>query len=755
MPAVSNLTLGMNLWGYQGDVNMTPGQSLDCINVLFKPNGSIRRHHGYRRINDTALTAPGSGLKGFTYKGKNTPAAARPGNIGIADSGADFTRRAAFYSSGIVMTDTELRFWNPATQTLDLPVLYHAGAWLPAGVTVDPDPKPTCLVLQNNVYIVGWATTNIRYDPTDRVLYEWGWDSTPAAPVGAINGGGAQTLVANAVYRYRVAWLDLYTGEESTLSPELVVTTNAANRAVNFGAGAFAAYAGTRHFIGAGADQDVGLVVYRTDADEQTFHFPTTINPDGTPTPPVGAGPGLAACTMLDDGLATDYSIKADVRGYQDPPRLNTFVEFRNQWYGISWDHSFARVYWNDFRKVKSYYERWDVRNYREIPITEGETLMATAKNNKMIVLFSNIEAYALDTAPIGNKISVSIRPLNWGVGAVGPLAWEYTGSQLYWLSDRGPMRWGGSGPTQPLGDPVGPLFLDKGTSFCTMLETARSLSEVQWDQDADAVRFVFQCTGGVGLNQHLLFFPKTGGWAWGGTNIQAMTATNVFGEGLVGGFPVAPLDKRKRLVFIDDGNYICEYDPDNQRAGHAAAGGVVTGTAQAGSGVGLLITLGGLSVAGDGLAGLRLEIGYPDGTIDIRAVAAGNTAVNIVPTVPFTQDPTDALWFVAGYESYWQSWADHGGMPEAPKTLMHLFTGYNQEFGATGNHLILTVGAGDFPAATDRTRLADLSFYRRKHMISLTGRFFFYKVEGSRPDQPWSLNYLDPELVPVEARFP
>jgi hypothetical protein len=206
---------------------MMPGESLDCQDILFRPDGALYKHWGWRRINATALSGRIIAQKGFAYKGKNSPAAytARPGNFGIANDGSDYTRRTAFYTSAVVLTDTELRFWNPSTQTLDLPADRYPVAgpfttWIPTGTTIAADPKPSLVVFQNNVYIFGWADQNLRWDPTDRQLYIVGWDVVPtnAGHTGA--GGAGGTLVTGATYRYRVSFYDIYTGEESELSAE-------------------------------------------------------------------------------------------------------------------------------------------------------------------------------------------------------------------------------------------------------------------------------------------------------------------------------------------------------------------------------------------------------------------------------------------------------------------------------------------------------------------------------------------------------
>lgn len=761
MAVVADLTKGMNLWGLGAGVNMAPGEAQDCQDVLFRRDGALYKHYGWQRTSNTALAAQADCHKGFAYKGKNNDTNAntgRPGNFGIADDavigpppgGTAFTRRQAFYSSGVVFTPTECRFWNPVTQTYDLPALHYpiggpAAGWLPTGVTIGYDPKPQVQVYNNNVYIVGWADENLRYDPVDRVLYVWGWAAVPAnAGHTGVGAGGA--LVANAVYRYRLSWIDLQTGEESGLSVEYQQTTTAANRTITLDN--FAAYAGARHFWwhgGYGAaeltNSDVGLVVYRTEADRQTFHFLTLVYPD------------LGAATVVDNGLATDASLKADVRNYQDPPLLNAFTEFCDQWWGLSWGNNWARLYFNDFRKENSFWERWDPRDYRELPLADGEALTGVAKTNRSMVVFSNTSAY--EVSPIPNAttgtIQITMRPLEWTIGCIGPRAWTYIDEWLYWLSDRGPYRWRPGMEPEWIGQQVSPMFVDTTSDLCQISAALRDQSEVLYDQDADVVRFIFACGVSLNLNRHLMYDVKTGGWSRASPIAQSLDYTNVY-EPLVGGLPVTPFDKRNRLVFSTPEGYLYEYEPASDRGG-VPPGFPVTGVAQAGCGALLLVTAGGLFAVGGGMAGALVEVLYADGSTDVRTIAS-NTAANIVPTLPFTQVPAAGdTWWAGGIPAYWRSWVEHGGDPAVHKTWSHLWLGYNQEFTAAGTVINVSMAVGDFPAVATRVRTADLSDYRAQLLASLTGRFFWWEFANSRPDEPFMITYFDAEITPLARR--
>ena len=129
----NRLTNGVNLMGNTGSVSMRPGEALAAQDVLYRHDGAFHKHWGWgRHPNDELATRP-LAIKGFTYKGKNNdpvavgPNPVRPGNFGLADDGAIFTKRTARYSSAVVMTETEFRYWDPATETWAGPVALPGG----------------------------------------------------------------------------------------------------------------------------------------------------------------------------------------------------------------------------------------------------------------------------------------------------------------------------------------------------------------------------------------------------------------------------------------------------------------------------------------------------------------------------------------------------------------------------------------------------------------------------------------------------
>jgi hypothetical protein len=442
----------MNLMGWRASVNMQPGDALTCQDVIFSHDGSFMKHWGWRRVNATALGNRPLAIKSFNYKGKNSPggSTARTGNFGLANDGADYTRRVAFYSTVLVLTEGECRFWNPATETFDGPVA------LPGGTAIAPDPKPTIVIHNNNAYIAGWADANLRYDPTDRALYLWGW-ANPPTNAGHTGAGAGGTLVVGT-YRYRASYYDIYTGEESELSVEYEAATTAGNQTITLDN--FAVYPGTRKYNDAAgaAGDDVGIVVYRTDPDGQTLYFLSTLDPGTT--------------TLTDNGLAVDYSIRGDTRDFEDPPRLNTMTEYRDMWWGLSWDNNWARVYFNDFQGENSFWERWDTRDYRELPIQEGEVLTSIEGMEKQLIAMSDRGGFEVGVFPNTKTglIDIAVERLRWGAGCVGPRAKTQVGGYLYFLSDRGPYRWR-PGMLKPewIGKNLVPMFIDPESGLCQL----------------------------------------------------------------------------------------------------------------------------------------------------------------------------------------------------------------------------------------------------------------------------------------------
>lgn len=749
---IRNFYPGMNLWQQGYGVNAGPGVAQDTQDVLFRSDGAFYKHWGWQRINSGAFGAYIHLIKGGVYKGKNS-ADVRLGNFGIANDGAVNTVRDALYSTGIILTDTELRVWNPNTGVFDLPVAAYVGpVWLPPGVNIDPR-KPQVLIYNNQFYIIGWADQNLRYDPTDRTLYEWGWDvACPnAGHTGPVAGGN---LVANATYRYRLSWVDLFTGEESPMGVEFVANTTAVNQTVTLDN--FQAYGvdqgGVRHYNdgAARANEDVGIVVYRTDPEGRAFYFLALVVPDVS----------LAGATVTDNGLATDYAIKGDTRALVDPPRLDAIVEWRDMWYGLSWDENVARVYFNDFKKHNSFWERRDVRGYIELPLEDGEMLTTCAKTTRSLVTFSNTEAYEINVTPqASGTISRSVQPLKWGVGCVGPKAWCYTKGHLYFLSDLGPQRVRPGGWPQFVGEWVQPLFLDATVGLCNMNEAARFLSEVIYDRDAEVVRWIFPCGGSVTPNRHLAYHlraeQKTGdyraGWVALSAQAKTMDYTNVFGVGVP---PIDPIDRRGRLVFADVFNYLYEYTPGFLRAGGPPTGSPATGVAGAGSTVNTLVTAaGGLFNVNDGMLGLRLMVIHTDDTVDVRTVLS-NTAVNILPTMPFSTAPlAGAIWYVGGIPAFWKSWFDHSGDPTSPKTHLHLHVGYRD----TGTDAVLygVVYAGDFNTGPSGDFDFSLNAARDKALVNMTARWFAYEFTNSIPDEAFVVTWYRADVKMIGARKP
>ena len=754
MPLYNHLTLGLNLFGLTTGANMKPGEATDACNWIPRPDGSLMKHWGARRISNIGFDDPVQNHIGFTYKGKNNDAGVnpdRPGNFGLLDDDAIFTRRDAFYPGALVLTDTEAWIWDHVTRDFIGPLA------LPGGVTVDPDPRPTMLILQNNVYICGWATSNLRYDPTDQALYEGGWDSLPTLGAPSLAGGG--TLRPDVTYKYRAAWVDLYTGEQSGLGPEVSIATTSASRTVNFLAGDFPVYAGTRKFVGGGGstDHDVGIALYRTEGDEETFHFLDLVRPD------------LATATLTDDGLFTDTARPASTVPYEDPKRYAGMVEYRNMVYGISWEEGegATRVYFNDFTTTKSHFERTRPLNFRELPLTDGEVLTAIGKTHRELVCFSNKDAYAMQvfSNQQTGQVQQTLNPMEWTVGCVGPLAWEYVDGWLYFLSDRGPYRWR-SGMAEPewISKDLLPLFIDPQSGLCKLNVQSMAVSEVFYDRDADVVRYVFPTGNSKFPNEHIYQWARpelnggdaTKGWFFGTPEVHSFSQHSAFG--IISpdtGEPESQFDRKPLVGFADNQGYVLQYDPN------LTAFGLPEGTQgcfEVNGGSVAFIDIGGLPdfyTNGDGLAGLRFELVRQDGTIDVGFVDS-NTSTRLFVVDQLASAPTsgDTL-YVGGFPCFWRSWIDHGGSPTSTKKTVHFWVGMN----ATGTgdstlDVVMTAG-DDVPITPKRTRNVKINANQQKMLSSLTGRWFFWEFANSRPNEPVHVNFIKTDLegFPQERR--
>jgi hypothetical protein len=748
---------------------MRPGEALDAVDVLYRLDGSVGRHHGWRRINASALDGVAKGHKGFTYKGKNVKAAstrlgATYGNFAVAnDAGSSVpSRRVDFYSTAVVVDDSgDLKYWNPSTQAYTTPTENvngrGAGVWLPTGVTaLTMDPKPSFLVYNSNLYIVGLGA-NLRFDPVDRALYLWGWENAPSLSLAvAYTPAGTSDLIDGAVYKYRASWIDLYTGEESKLGDAKEFTISG-NQGIDFG-GAPASgvnipnYSGDRHWVNAGDadDSDVGIAIYRTGPDGEKYHFLGVIYPDTAAATTWSDGTAL-----VDDGLATATSIPGVVKDYEDPPVLNAFCQQVDMWWGISWDNNWARLYFNDFEGENSFWERWDPRQYKELPLTDGEFMTSVCPTNKSVVVMSNYNAYEVSPTPTaGGRIEKPVRELKWDVGCVSPKGCASVGGTVYFLSDRGPYRWrSGMAKPQWIGKNMQPLFIDPESDLCQMNAEGRLEAEIIYDLDADVVRMSFPCGPSTWNNRHITYSNRAAelnqrpdaSFAFMSMHAQCFD----FFNGLTGlgpdGLPVKPYERSNKLVFGDQYGYIYEYDPSLWTA--SLYEGSVTrmeGTVQGGSSVTLVVTEGGLFTTGDGLKYVWVEIEYANGTSEMRRIFS-NTGTNIVPLTPFSADPTGATWVVGGYPSRWESWVDHMGDPHSHKRIRHIYVGFNKQMSGDDQHVEVSVQASnEWPSASVRTRNMTMDAYRTKKLVNVVGRFFTYMFAHTRPNEHWCITNFD-----------
>ena len=326
--AVANLTLGVNYRNLVASRTSLTGEAQDALNVCPREDGGIYKTFGWLRRNPTALDGkPALACRGFTYRGKNTEDGdTRDGNLGLPNVGEDFTRREAEYPGFLVLTSTTAYVWDPGTEAF----VEVDPAAQPQGFVVDAHTKPSIEVVQDNCYVIGWATVNLRFDPVDRLWYRWGWEEVPVAPtLTPIEGD----LIGGARYEYGVSFQDNYTGEESKMSDISDIKIASDGGGTNVDASA-SAYTGDRHNV-----NDVSLVVWRTGADDKSPRFLDVLLPGATPA------------EVIDDGLARQTSLRPFQGVQVDEPRLSSLKLFKGKFYGLSKTENSHRVYSSDFDK--------------------------------------------------------------------------------------------------------------------------------------------------------------------------------------------------------------------------------------------------------------------------------------------------------------------------------------------------------------------------------------------------------------------
>ncbi len=774
----TQLNLGVNLRGMTGGVNMAPGEAHDVLDMLPRDDGAVMKHWGWERANTSALTGRPVGVIGFTYKGKNNAVTgssdtARPGNFGIADVGPDFTRRGELYSGALVLTDSTVYRWEPATQAF-------VSVSLPASHSVDLHPKPSFIIYNNNVYICGYTTStsssgNMRYDPVDEILYAVGWESIPTAATVAASAG-SESLLEGAVYKYGMSYLDIYTGEESPIIESAAFTATSTGEATLTLTRYTEATEG-RHFNtnAVATDSDVGAVLYRTDADGEQLNFLAVVPPGTT--------------TVIDQGAATDPSIRpyyvfkqgkaavdAGTAGepldatdaIPDEPDFNFWTLFKDQFYAVSHGRDYAnqltdlrptninRVYWNDFSAENSFVERYTARGYRELPLPEGEILTAMGSTNAHLIPFTQKGAYAMSVTPnyqTGTIGRVSNR-LPWNVGCIGASAWTLVNGWMYFLSERGPYRFrSGMGDPQWIGKNLLPLFIDNTSGLCKLNAGMMGEAEIDYDSDANVVRWAFACGSADFLNTNLMYWVDSEllpapfyGWYFASPMAQCFDKNLALGPLNSDGTPPSPKNRVERMVFGDSDGYINVYEPASQRAG-LPSGSLVTGTVVSGNATTVTLTTAAnpLLSQDDGLANMRFEIVKDDDSIEVRRIAS-NTATAVTLSTALQEAPSAGeTWYVAGIPAFWRSWVDHLGMPHDRKSMLHLYLTYLNT--RSSDVIDVTVLSGDRGLDDVRSRTASLSDYNEKMLISRTGLYFTYEVANTRPDELFTLVALEPEF--------
>ncbi len=743
----SHLTYGVNLRGLTGGVNMRPGEAQDSLNVVPREDGAFRRIQGWERLNPTALSGRPVAVFGFDYRGKNTAggaSTARDGNYAQANTDADFTKRNNEFSAYILLTDTTFYRWDQLTAAF-------VSVSLPGGVAVSV-VKPVFSIANDSVYIVGWADQNLRYDPTDRALYRWGWETAPATPpvLTLLSGGD---LVKGAVYKYAYSFFDIYTGEESAMSEAVERVKPVSKRTTRV---TITPYTGSRHFntLATTEDTDVGVIIWRTLSDQEQFYFITSLNP---------------GVTFFDDGEAFGFvpDLVPEEGTQTDEPRFTAFHEFRNRFYAISRFDNSNRLYFSDL----NFFERFRVRSFVDLPVSEGDALTAVGTTDTTLLVHTRRGGFRVSIGESGESRPQIIQtPLPWEAGAVGPAARATRNGYEYWLSERGPMRWqeGMSAP-QWIGRPLAPMFVGPNSGVCKLNAEARERSEIGFDWDTNMMLHIFATGAETVPNQFWGYWVDAekynndaeSGWFPLSPRAQAVTNSHSLTGLTIDGVPVSALDRIERLTFADDAGYVYQFETDSRRGGlvpGAVSKALVTTSSTT---TVVQVLLGGLYTTGDGLTGLRCEIFYADGTRHARTIASNTaSAITLEEALPSAPAADDVV-YIGGMPAFWRSWVDHFGDPHAEKSVIHLSVGMQRLSHApeaSGDfkdwRADVAVGRGVFPQTFKLTREATLDLYRRKMLVSATGIGWVYEISNTRPDEGFVVTNIQPEFeIVLEKR--
>jgi hypothetical protein len=788
-----SLNAGVNLRGLTGGQNFRPGQAQDAVDVLPREDGGIFKHHGWLRKNAGALSGRIVAIKTFTYKGKNAGSGSgytRFGNWGIADDAApqdQFTRRLDFFTGCIVLTTTNGYCWDPTAETfLNLPI---PGTW-----SILTEPKPVCIPIKNNVYIANWiqnpvhntgSSVVVRFDPTDvyrntpgapqtvGAWYAAGWDGLPhqfdntkITTLSTVDGD----LIEGATYKYAAAYFDVYTGEESPqwpwnnkTYPQVVksVTIPVGHNTVRFATGAFTDWPGVNRWYDDGSggpadpeDTDVGVVLYRTGPDQETYYFLEDF------TPPLST-----MADWDDDGLVTEKSKEMQTHAGTPGPPVNTFNFFKGQFYATSWaDEDPSKLYYNRYIGYHSYIENWDRSDFEILPLKQGDTPLAISNTDNYLLILSKKGGYLGSiNATSGGRISRKFNPLPWTTGAVGPKAVCQANGWVYYLSERGPYRWR-EGLAQPqwIGRDLLPVFVDPSSGLCSLNERSKTLSECLYDQDAGVVRFIFPVGGAKFPNVHLMYWVHDDipggpqdpclGWFFASPKAQAFDYGNGIAPTDPDGNTVSPFNRRDRFIFGTADGYVNEYEIGSRRAGLIEVL-PARGEVLAGSTTSLINVNGGLYTDGDAMAGMRLEIEYADGSYDVRTVAS-NTLTTITPSHALSQSPVGATWYVAGVPAFWRQIPEHYGLPFNEKSGVEMGIKMLAQ-GAKGivGRVDVSTLVGEFPEGYDTTEQMKTDVHHDKYVNSASGKHVMLEIANTRPDESFVLTGILSRLISGEVR--
>lgn len=236
-----------------------------------------------------------------------------------------------------------------------------------------------------------------------------------AAPTSAVGGVG----IMNGTFDLRYTFVNGNTGHESSASPTR--TQVAANNVINVGT------------IAVSADTQVTKrnLYVRDQATQTEYRLAATINDNVT-----------TVVANLNVDTSTLTTLGPDTTSNEPPPSTAKYVAFWKNRLFVADD---SYLYWSGLNKP----EAFDPEDNEAVSLSAGQRITGLKVFADVLLIFLSRSVYVLS----GNAPeSWRLEPLFTDTGSVAHRSIVEAGGALWWWSDRGPMKWDGSGAPTPIG---------------------------------------------------------------------------------------------------------------------------------------------------------------------------------------------------------------------------------------------------------------------------------------------------------------